>query len=44
MNRLNFGAKPYFSQLIASIKAICEDNHVDDTHGLAHAQKIGELT
>jgi hypothetical protein len=41
IQHLNFTAKPYYSKLIACIDQICKDNHVDQTHGLAHAKKIG---
>ena len=44
MNRLSLTAKPYFAEMIAHIKKICEENHVDDTHGLGHSIKIGQLT
>ena len=44
MNRLSLTAKPYYQQIIACIKDICQQNKVDDTHGLAHALKIGQLT
>jgi HD superfamily phosphodiesterase len=44
MQELTFAAKSYYPTLVDNIGRICKENHVDDTHGLAHALKIGQLT
>lgn len=40
----NFLNQTLFQAVIPRIEAICKQNHVDDTHGLAHALKIASLT
>lgn len=41
MNFKSLSAKPFYESLLFNIQKICKENSVDDTHGLAHAVKIG---
>lgn len=44
MRGANFLNQTLFQTVVPHIEAICRQNHVDDTHGLAHALKIASLT
>jgi len=41
MNFKSLSVKPFYESLLFNIQKICRENNVDDTHGLAHAVKIG---
>ena len=41
MSIQKLSAKPFYEALLFNIQRICKENNVDDTHGLAHAVKIG---
>jgi hypothetical protein len=44
MSSGNFLSRSSIQGIISLIEAICKDNNVDDTHGLAHALKIASQT
>ncbi len=44
MKQMKFINIPIFKSMVESVDIICKENHVDDTHGLAHSLKIAELT